>query len=437
MKPSEPPSDFGDNLPETPLEPAGKQRIWLLWLFALLLLTGGGFFIWRFLSDIYKAPSSANTPPRVKLATVQRSTTQDSSDFVATLTSRHSVKLQPTTPGQVSQIFVKAGSLVLKGAAIVQVQPRQQPASVNSVTTTAAVATAQSQLANARAQLASLEARRQSNEADVKLNQQQYQKYSVLAEQGAISRESIDQYANKVAIGQAALRDTLGQIQAQQTRIAQAEKSLKQSQATTQQTPTQPQKYKVTAPFRGLVGDIPVKVGDFVNTSSVLTTLTENQPLEVSISVPIERQPQLQNGMLVEIMDSQSHTLGKSKVFSITPSVSNNRQSILVKSLFDNSKDQLRPNQFVQARVIWRQPTAVLIPTTAVYPIAGQNFVYVAQTQQSPQGKSQLVARQKPVKLGNMEGNTYQVVEGLEPGERIVVSGLLNIKDGSLITPEL
>jgi multidrug efflux pump subunit AcrA (membrane-fusion protein) len=69
--------------------------------------------------------------------------------------------------------------------------------------------------------------------------------------------------------------------------------------------------------------------------------------------------------------------------------------------------------------------------------LAGETFVYVAQTKaQSPQGQPQLIARQKSVKLGEIKGNNYQVIEGIKPGEKIVVSGILNLKDGAPIIPE-
>ncbi len=436
MKSSEPQAEFEENYPETPLE-SPRRKSWWLWLLLLPLLIGGGFFLWRFLTPPNKAPNAATAgppPAAVKLATVQAGGIEDSSEFIASLESRHSVKLQPRIQGQVTQIFVRPGADIPEGAAILQIDPKQQQASVNSVS--AAGEGAKSQLANARAQLTSLEAERLSNEADVKLNQQEYQRYSNLADQGAVARQISDQYLNKRDVAKATLRATIGKIQAQQATIDQAQKSIQQAQANTNQQQVQLQYYRITAPFRGTVGEIPVKVGDFVNTSTQLTTITENQPLEVNISVPIERGTQLRKGMLVEVLDGQGRSNGTSKVFFIAPNVNNNNQSILIKALYDNSKGQLRADQFVQARVIWNQRVGVLIPTTAVAPVAGENFVYVMQTKQSPDGKSQLVARQKRVKLGTIKGNSYQVLEGLQPGEKIIVSGLLNLRDGAPVNPQ-
>ena len=95
---------------------------------------------------------------------------------------------------------------------------------------------------------------------------------------------------------------------------------------------------------------------------------------------------------------------------------------IQIKALYDNDKNLLRADEYVRARVIFNQRSGVVIPTTAVARIAGQNFVFVEQTQTSPEGKTQVVAKQKRVELGNISGNNYQVLEGLQPGERIIVS---------------
>jgi RND family efflux transporter MFP subunit len=436
MKSSQSQTDFGENPPQTLVEEPRKQPNWLWWLLALLLLAGGGFFLWRFLNPGNQPPSAAGGPPpaRVRLATVHSGTTEDSSDFIAGLESRQSVKLQPRIQGLVSQIFVRVGTEVPQGAPIMLIDPRQQQASVSS--NLAAAEGARAQLANARAQLNSLEADKKSNEADVTLYRQQYQRYSSLAAQGAVSQDTRDQYANKIATAEAALRATVGKIQAQQASISQAEKSLQQAQANTNQQQVQLQYYKITAPFRGTVGEIPVKVGDFVNTSTQLTTLTQNQPLEVNVSVPMERASELHKGMAVEVMDAQGESLGTSRVFFIAPNVNNNNQLILIKALFDNSKNQLRADQFAHARVIWHQRVGVLIPTTAVARVAGENFVYVTETHQSPQGKPQIVAKQKRVKLGNIKGNNYEVLEGLQSGEKIIVSGLLNLRDGAPVVPE-
>jgi len=147
---------------------------------------------------------------------------------------------------------------------------------------------------------------------------------------------------------------------------------------------------RILAPCAGTVGNILVNKGEYVNTSTKLATITQNQPLEVNILVPAERAAQLQLGMPVELMNLQDQSVATSKVFFISPNVDNRSQTVLIKSLFDNSKDQLRTGQLVRAKVIWGKRRGVLIPTSAVSRVAGENFVYVAQ-----KGESKLIARQR------------------------------------------
>lgn len=418
----------------TASKPPLLKRKWL-WLLLALLLMGGGIILWRMFSS--QGESAAQAPPgiKVRLAEVETGSLQESSDFIASLQSRRSVTLQPRIQGQVSQILVRAGDQVAAGRVIMQVDAAEQQAAVSSIS--AAAQAAQAELENARATLRSLRAERVSNLSDVRLNQQEYERYSGLADQGAVSRQTQEQYNNRLQAARAGLGSINAQIQAQESAVAQAEKAVLQAQANTQQQQVQLQYYRISAPFAGTVGDIPVKVGDFVNTSTQLTTITQNRPLEVNVSVPIERSPQLRLGMPVEVLNAQGQSVGTSSVFFISPNVTNDTQSVLIKSLFDNSRGQLRADQFARARVIWNQRPGVLIPTTAVTRLAGEPFVYVAQTQQaSQQGQPQLIARQKPVELGDIKGNNYQVLEGLQPGEKLVVSGILNLKDGAPIIPE-
>lgn len=428
-------TDFPDNLPQPSYESSSVNwRKLRLLIAAMLLLVGGIAAAWRLLSPINQAPA-ANTQSsgvRVKVSPVQVGIIEDSTDFVASLESRLSIKLQPRSQGQVTQIYVKSGDAIAAGAAVMQIDPRQQPTAF--LGNESAINAAKAQLANAYTTLRSLETERLSKLADLRLNQQEYQRYASLANEGAVSRQAKEQAANRVSIATSSLKALESRIQAQKASIAQAQATWQQAQTNAaQQQPLQ--SYKITAPLSGTVGNIPVKLGDFVTTSTQLTTITQNQPLEVNISVPLERASQLRKGMPVEIMNPQGQVLGTSRVFFIAPNATNDTQTILIKAIYPNSNHQLRADQLIRARVIWSQRPGVLIPTTAVSRIAGNTFVYVAQTETSAAG-SKLVARQKRVKLGDIRRNHYQVLSGLQPQDKIIVSGLLNLQDGVSIVPD-
>ncbi len=435
MTSPEPQTEFGKNLSQTSNKSLLKQRRWLRLSLAFILIFGGGTAtLWRVLTPTNQAQlTNIKTPGvRVKVSPVQIGTVEESSDFVASLESQRSVQIPSKISGQVTQIFLKSGDPVTAGTAIIQVDSRQ--ATIDEINTARQAAIAKRE--NARAKLQSLEAARQSQTVDLQLKQQDYERYANLAAQGAVSRRSRDEYGSIVATAKAYLSAINAQIQGEQTTISQAEKSVQQAEENIKNQQIQPRSYKITAPFSGIVGNIPVKVGDLVNTFTPLVTVSQKQPLEVNISVPPEQSNQLLQGMPVEVLNPQGEILSSSKISVIAPDTNNEKPSILVKALFNNSEGQLKPEQLVRARVIFNQRSGVLVPTKAVSRLGGETFVYVIKTEKSPQGISQLIARQKQVKLGNIRDNHYQVLAGLQPEDQIITSGLLNVKDGVPIVPE-
>jgi multidrug efflux pump subunit AcrA (membrane-fusion protein) len=364
----------------------------------------------------------------VKIATVESGSIDDTSEYLATLKSRKSVTLQPQVNGQVAKILVQPGEKVAAGKPLIQVNADRQQAAISGLV--AAAESGQADLESARATLVSNQADRLSRISDLKFQQQRHNRYVELRREGAVSQQDLDQYRNNLDAAKANLNAQDAKIRAQKALIAKSERALQQSLANTKEQRVQLQYYGITAPFSGTVGDIPVKVGDYVTPSTQMTTVTQNRPLEVNLSVPVEKASQLRQGMSVKLLDPQGKAIGNSRVFFIAPSI-NQTQLILIKALFENPSDRLRADQLVQASVVWDQRPGVLVPTAAISRVAGQDFVYVAQEQ-----SSKLVAHQKPVKLGTIQGNSYQVLQGLKPGEKIVVSGILKLSEGAPIVAE-
>ncbi len=374
----------------------------------------------------------ATPPPSipVKVAEVESGTIAESSDYVASIQSRKSITIQPQINGRVEQIFVQPGTFVRAKTPIIQINPAEQQAAVRS---SSAVANSnRAAIANEQALLKSLQAQRQSNLSNLSFSQQQYNRYRSLYQQGAVTRQQLDENTDRLRAAKASLAQIDAQIDAQQASISQAQQTLEQSLADVNEQQVQLQYYRVTAPFSGTVGNIPIKVGDRVTPATNLANLTENQNLEVNISIPIERAADLQLGMPVELLNAQNEVVGRSRISFISPNVNNQTQSVLVKALYENSNGQLRSEQFSRTRVIWNRRQGVLVPTTSIARVAGQNFVFIAETNQN----SQMVARQQPVELGEIQGNSYQVIEGLKAGEKIVTSGIQKLSSGAPIVPE-
>ncbi len=192
----------------------------------------------------------------------------------------------------------------------------------------------------------------------------------------------------------------------------------------------------VKAPINGLVGDFnQKKVGDYIRTGETLTTITDNEIFLLNINIPIEYYNRLRIGLPVEIINSDGTSGTRGEVTFIAPLVNQSAQALLTKVSFRND-GRLRNNQYVRVRVIWNEKPGVLIPTTAVTSLGSQNFVFVAQTGGDKQGTSGLLAKQIPVEVGTIQGQAYQVISGVKPGERIAVSRILDLKNNTPIVEE-
>lgn len=443
-------------------DPQPPRKGWRRFLIpALIILAVLGVVGWIVFNRIilpiiiYSGMKPEFTP--VDLSNPKVASIADSSDYAANLDSRQSVTLQPRVSGQVAAIYVKAGERVEAGAPIVQIDAAQQRAQVASrdaaVESAAAdISVAQSDVASAQDTLRSLQARRAANLADVQLNEAEYKRYQDLYAQGASSKQVLDQRLNALQTARATLRQTEADIQAQRSGIARTQatvaknrRALQQAQANVSEGEAELQYYTIKAPFAGVVGNIPIKVGDFVDTTTQMLRITQNERLEVQMQVPLDRAGALRMGLPVQLLDEQGKVIQTGKLSFIAPDVDPSTQSVQAKAVFSNPGNQLRTSQFARVRVIWSTRPGVLVPTTAISRLGGKDFVFVgtpyknsgckalAAGQGAPPPKevdpNQLVAAQKAVKLGRIVGNDQEVQEGLSGSDRIATSNLLSLQN--------
>ena len=189
--------------------------------------------------------------------------------------------------------------------------------------------------------------------------------------------------------------------------------------------------YTVKAPTPGIIGDIPVHVGDRVTTQTMLTTLDRGGELEAYINVPAEKSRDLRAGPSVDILDGEGKAVQRSRVTFISPQVDSSTQTLLLKATVANADGRFRNDQSVHARVIWRERKAALIPVTAVSRLSGKMFAFVAETQ-----GQQTFARQRVIQVGDLNGNDYVVLDGIKPGDRLIISGIQLLVDGMPIIPQ-
>jgi RND family efflux transporter MFP subunit len=308
------------------------------------------------------------------------------SEFVATIRSLRSTTIQPQVEGFVRQILVKSGDRVRAGQALVQIDPDRQ-----------------------RAAATVTESQRGAREADLALAKQQLTRAQTLYEAGAVSRAALDE-------ADATYKSAEAQLAALQSQIREDQVELRY--------------YRVTAPTAGIVGEIASRQGDRVTSTTVITTIDQAEGLEVYINVPLEQASRVRLGLPVEIVDGGGQVTASTAVSFIAPRADDATQSVLLKAALSRAAPSLRVMQYVRARIIWSNEPGLFVPLVAVNRLAGQSFVFVAE-----QGKQGAVARQKPVTLGEVIGNDYVVRGGLEAGDRVIVSNLQKIGDGSPVKP--
>jgi RND family efflux transporter MFP subunit len=325
-------------------------------------------------------------PMAVQTVTLEPRPLPQTTEYVATIRSLQSTTVQPQVDGFVRQIFVQAGDRVSAGRPLIQIDPDKQQATVTAT-----------------------ESQRASREADLAYTRQQLARMQKLHDAGAVSRAELDQ-------AEAAHKNAEAQLAAVQSLIREHQVQLEY--------------YRVTAPTAGVVGDIAIRQGDRVTSSTVITTIDQAEGLEAYLNVPLERASNLRPGLTVELLDASGKVIAANPVTFIAPRADDATQTVLVKATLQRLPPDVRVMQYVRARIVWSNDPVLAVPIVAVTRLAGQHFVFVAEARD--QG---FVARQTPVTMATVIGDDYIVQSGLKPGARVIVSNVQKLGDGAPVKP--
>ncbi len=309
----------------------------------------------------------------VQTVTVNMQPVAQSSAYVSTIKSRRSATIQPQVSGNLTAIDVHSGQNVKAGQVLMQIDASQQQAAVSALQATA-----------------------RQKKALYNFNVTELDRQRKLFAAGITSRDAFE-------TEQQAYQNAKADYEASEENVRTQQQLLGY--------------YTVRAPFDGIVGDVPVHVGDYVTTSTMLTTVDANQDLEAYIYVPAEHAAEIRMGLPVDIADNSGKVLEHTRIDFISPQVDPNLQAILVKAPVHATPDILRNAQMVKALVIWSTKPMPVVPVLAITRQGSQSFVFVAQPQ-----NGHFIARELPVTLGETVGNAYSVSSGLSTGDRVIVS---------------
>ncbi|MFY8149158.1 MAG: efflux RND transporter periplasmic adaptor subunit [Prochlorococcaceae cyanobacterium] len=329
----------------------------------------------------------APPPPLVRIDQPTPMLFEEQATYQSTLEAIRDLKLAAEIDGRIVAMPMQEGQQVRQGQPLFRLDQEQQRAATN-----AAAAEARKDLVNA-------------------------QRFIFLNEQGAVSTLQRDYFVTQAITS----RDNF------------------LSQRATL-------RYKdVTAPIAGQVGDIPVKLGDYVRAGTTVTTLTDNSILWVRLDVPASQAWRVKLGMpvLLEVPD-QRQLVARGALTFVAPAVDKKTQTLLTKATFDNRQGLLRNGQRVSATLQFSRQSLPSIPEASVLLQAGKTFVFLALPQAeavrrlgrplpAPAPSGTLVAVQTPVQVGALQDGRYALLGGLQSSDRVILGNLAQLRSGSVV----
>jgi membrane fusion protein, multidrug efflux system len=206
------------------------------------------------------------------------------------------------------------------------------------------------------------------------------------------------------------------QVDEQQVRVNGLQADLEVAEATLREM-------KIYAPFSGRVGIREISAGSLVSPGDVFTTLDDIKPIKVDFSVPERYFASI--AVDQEVITRSRAYPGEQfvgRISSIDSRVDPVTRSVKVRAKIDNDDERLRPGMLLQITLLRSIDEALLLPEKALIPIQNRQYVYVL----TPDNR----ARQKEVTIGRRKPGIVEITDGLKPGEKVIIEGIVRLRDG-------
>ncbi|MEX2450419.1 MAG: efflux RND transporter periplasmic adaptor subunit [Rhodospirillales bacterium] len=267
----------------------------------------------------------------------------------------------------------------------------------------------------ARAEMTEAQARVRTAKVRVKLLTQELKRLSNLRKSAAFS--------------QARFEDKQVEVSQAQSQVAEAEAVLKRHKATMELTHVQLEHANIRAPYGGVITRRHTEIGSYVKEGDQVFTMVDDTGLEIEADIPSKRISGLSPGLKI-IANIDPKTRFDAHVRAIVPSENPlaRTRTVRFSTSFKDKSQALAANQSVTLHIpIAKLRDIVTVHKDAVINREGKNVVFVVEKRR---------ARLKEVILGDAIGNRFEVIQGLEPEDRVVIRGNERLKDGKRVTTE-
>jgi len=334
----------------------------------------------------------ANLPQPVHVATATQGEMPVVLTALGTVTPLANVTVLPQLSGTLQEVYFKEGQMVKKGDLLAQIDPRPYQISLD----------------NAQGTLARDEALLQTARLDLK-------RYQTLLAQDSIASQQVDTQASLVRQYEGTVKSDKANVETYKLDLVYA---------------------RITAPVSGRVGLRQVDPGNYVTPSLAngIVVITQLQPISVIFTTSEDNLQQIleqtQSGAKLSVTAydrSNTTSLEGGTLETLDNQIDTTTGTVKLRAIFQNSKNLLFPNQFVNTRLLVNTiRNAVIVPTSAVLNGSMGQFVYVV--------KPDNTVTVRPVKVGPVDGERTSIKSGLQVGERVVIDGSDRLKEGAKIT---
>jgi membrane fusion protein (multidrug efflux system) len=224
--------------------------------------------------------------------------------------------------------------------------------------------------------------------------------------------------------------------------VDRAQSQLQQARARVDAVQASLDKKTIRAPFAGRIGIINVDRGQYLDIGAGVVTLQTLDPINVDFNVPQQELSRIEAGQPVRArVDAWGDETFTGQITAISPKVEQSTRNVAVRARIGNPEGRLRPGMFVQTAVqLPQESDVVTLPQTAITYNPYGDSVFLVNETQTEGGEAQLTVERKFVQTGASRGDQVQVTQGVEPGQRVVTSGQIKLRNGSKVkidnTPE-
>jgi len=353
------------------------KRMLLMLGVVLLIIAGLGFVKYRQFQG-FKAQGASFAPPPTAVTTIvaKRETWPSTLQVIGTAAAIQGVTVSADLPGTVDKIHFESGKAVQVGDVLVELDTRQE-----------------------RAQLAAAQ-------ADWELAKINYERQEKLVAQGVVARTEYD----NASAQQKSTEAHVGEIKATIERKT------------------------IRAPFSGILGIRQINLGQYLAAGQSIVSLQSVNPIYVNFGVPQQQSPQVRiGGTLRMTSDDLPGTEFAGRVTALDSVVSEATRNLQIQATLTNPQGRLRPGMFVQVALgLGANRQIIALPASSInYAPYGDSVYVVTDVQDPKSGKTFRGVRQQFVKVEGSRGDQVAVVSGVNPGEEIVTSGVLKLRNGA------